>query len=194
MASLLDPGLSWADVDWLRGFWKGPLLLKGILHPAEAGEAVARGVDGIIVSNHGGRQLDGALASIDALGEIASEVGSRLTILTDSGYRTGTDIAKALVLGASSVQVGRATLYAAAVAGEDGVFRCLEILRNELDVAMALLGARNPHRIGSDRIRGSHAPDMRRPQTHPTRDLHDPAPGSTTDASPASPVVHARTR
>ena len=167
MGKLLNPTVTWDDLARLRERWRGKLVVKGLIDVNDAIQAAKLGMDGIIVSNHGGRQLDGALASIDALGEIASEVGSRLTILTDSGYRTGTDIAKALVLGASAVQVGRATLYAAAVAGEAGVFRCLEILRNELDVAMALLGARNPHRIGSDRIRGSHAPDMRRPADAP---------------------------
>ena len=167
MGKLLNPTVTWDDLARLRERWRGKLVVKGLIDVNDAIQAAKLGMDGIIVSNHGGRQLDGALASIDALGEIASEVGSRLTILTDSGYRTGTDIAKALVLGASAVQVGRATLYAAAVAGEAGVFRGLEILRNELDVAMALLGARNPHHIGSDRIRGSHAPDMRRPADAP---------------------------
>ena len=143
MAGLLDPGLSWADVDWLRKIWSGPLLLKGILHPGEAAEAVARGVDGIIVSNHGGRQLDGAAASLDALPAIVVAVDGRIPVLVDGGIRRGADVVKALALGARCCLIARPQLWGLAVAGEDGVRHVLEIYRKEIDRVMALMGARS---------------------------------------------------
>lgn len=141
MASLLDPGLSWQDVDWLRGLWKGPLLLKGILSPIEAARAVEHGVDGIIVSNHGGRQLDGAIASLDALPAIVETVAGRIPILVDGGIRRGADVVKALALGAQCCLIGRPQLFGLAVAGEAGVAHVLDIYRREIDRAMGLLGA-----------------------------------------------------
>ena len=133
-------------------------MVKGLIDPLDARQAARLGADGVVVSNHGGRQLDGAAAAIDLLPEIVAEVGSALTVLVDSGFRTGTDVAKAMALGASAVQVGRATLYAAAAAGEAGVLRALEILQAELDTAMALVGARCPRAISADRLRRAPAP------------------------------------
>jgi isopentenyl diphosphate isomerase/L-lactate dehydrogenase-like FMN-dependent dehydrogenase len=118
----------------------GPLLLKSLLHPGEAREAIDRGADGIIVSNHGGRQLDGAVASIRALPGIVEAVGGRAPVLVDGGFRRGVDVVKALALGARAVMIGRPHLWGVACAGEDGVFWVLELLRREIDRALALGG------------------------------------------------------
>ncbi len=152
MTSLLDPGLCWDDVDWLRGVWKGPLILKGILHPQEAARAVDHGVDGIIVSNHGGRQLDGAIASLDALPAIVAAVEGRIPVLLDGGVRRGSDVVKALTLGARACLIGRPHLWGLSVAGETGVAHVLGLLRAELDRCLGLMGARaiadlGPHHV-----------------------------------------------
>ena len=141
MARLLDPAMSWADVDALRAVWKGPLILKGILHPLEAREAVARGVDGLVVSNHGGRQLDGAAASIEALPAVLAAVDARIPVLLDGGIRRGMDVVKALCLGATACLIGRPQLWGLAVGGEAGVGHVLALLRQEIDLAMGLMGA-----------------------------------------------------
>jgi isopentenyl diphosphate isomerase/L-lactate dehydrogenase-like FMN-dependent dehydrogenase len=152
MAGLLDPSLSWRDVDWLRGLWKGPLLLKGVLHPLEAVEAVARGVDGLIVSNHGGRQLDGAPATLDAVPAIVAEVDRKIPVLLDGGVRRGADVVKALALGASACLIARPHLWGLAVAGEEGVAQVLEILRKEIDRAMGLMGASRLAELGAESL------------------------------------------
>jgi 4-hydroxymandelate oxidase len=140
-----DPGLhsavTWRDVDWLRSVVKSKLLLKGVLHPADAELGVRAGVDGIIVSNHGGRNLDTIIPTIEALPEIAGQVGGRVPVLADGGIRRGTDALKALARGANAVLIGRPYVYALAVAGADGVARCLSLLIEELRLAMALVGA-----------------------------------------------------
>jgi isopentenyl diphosphate isomerase/L-lactate dehydrogenase-like FMN-dependent dehydrogenase len=151
-AAMLDPASSWRDVEWLRGLWKGPLLLKGVLHPKEASEAVARGVDGVIVSNHGGRQLDGASASFDALPGIAQAVSGRIPILIDGGIRRGGDVVKALALGAAACLIARPHLFGLAVAGEAGVARVLDILRREIDRTMGLLGVSRTSELGPDYV------------------------------------------
>jgi isopentenyl diphosphate isomerase/L-lactate dehydrogenase-like FMN-dependent dehydrogenase len=140
MNEQLDPDVSWSDVERLRSQWRGPLLLKGLLHPGEAREAISRGADGIIVSNHGGRQLDGAVASIRALPGIVEAVGGKAPVLVDGGFRRGVDVVKALALGARAVLIGRPHLWGVACAGEDGVFWALELFRRELDRALALGG------------------------------------------------------
>lgn len=150
LAGLLDQSLSWQEVDWLRGLWKGPLLLKGILHPREAAEALARGVDGLIVSNHGGRQLDGVPPSFDALPGVVAAVEGRIPVLIDGGIRRGTDVLKALARGASLCVIGRPHLFGLAVAGEAGVARVLDILRREIDRAMGLLGVNRIAELGPD--------------------------------------------
>jgi L-lactate dehydrogenase (cytochrome) len=150
MGSLLDPGLSWRDVDWLRGLWKGPLLLKGVLHPAEASEAARRGIDAVIVSNHGGRQLDGAVATLDALPRIVDAVNGAIPLLLDGGVRRGADVVKALALGATACLIARPQLWGLAVAGEAGVAHALEILRREIDRAMGLMGAARIGDLGAD--------------------------------------------
>jgi L-lactate dehydrogenase (cytochrome)/(S)-mandelate dehydrogenase len=140
MGSLLDPGASWKDVEWLRRLWDRPLLLKGVLHPDEARRAIALGIDGIIVSNHGGRQLDAAPASVEALPWIADAVAGRVPVLMDGGVRRGSDVLKALALGARACLIGRPQLWGAAVAGEAGVAWVLELLRSEIDRVMAMCG------------------------------------------------------
>ena len=150
MPSLLDPSMSWKDVEELRAIWKRPLLLKGILHPEEARRAGASGVDGIIVSNHGGRQLDGTPASIDVLPGVVAAVEGRIPVLIDGGIRRGSDIVKAVALGAAACLIGRPTLWGLAVSGEEGVRRVLDIYRIELDRVMALLGAARLSDLGPD--------------------------------------------
>jgi (S)-mandelate dehydrogenase len=140
MRSRLSPALDWDLIRWFRDEWQAPLMVKGLADPRQAKIALAAGIDAVVISNHGGRQLDGAVATIDILPEFVAEVGGRLPILIDSGFRTGTDVVKALALGATAVQVGRAAAYAVAAAGEAGVAQALAILRSEIDTAMALCG------------------------------------------------------
>jgi 4-hydroxymandelate oxidase len=128
-------------VDWLRSVVKGKLLLKGVLHPADAELAVRAGVDGIMVSNHGGRNLDTIIPTIEALPEIVEQVGGRVPVFVDGGIRRGTDALKGLARGANAVLIGRPYVYALAVAGAEGVARCLSLLIEELRLAMALVGA-----------------------------------------------------
>ncbi len=149
-ATILDPAMSWRDVDWLRGIWKGPLLLKGVLHPKEASAATEHGVDGVIVSNHGGRQLDGALASFDALPGVVAAVDGRITVLIDGGVRRGADVVKALASGASLCLIARPHLFGLAVAGQEGVARVLDIFRREIDRSMGLLGVPRIAELGPD--------------------------------------------
>lgn len=139
-AEQFDPRLSWDDVEWLRRAWGGKLIIKGILDPEDARIAAQSGVDAIIVSNHGGRQLDGALSSIAALPSIMDAVGDRIEVHLDSGIRSGQDVLKALALGAKGTYIGRAFLYGLGAMGEAGVTACLNIIRKELDTTMALCG------------------------------------------------------
>jgi isopentenyl diphosphate isomerase/L-lactate dehydrogenase-like FMN-dependent dehydrogenase len=150
MASLLDPSMSWKDVDELRKIWTRPLILKGVLHPEEARLAVEHGVDALIVSNHGGRQLDGAAASLDALPEIVKAIGGRVPVLIDGGVRRGSDVVKALALGATACLVGRPQLWGLAVAGEAGVAHMLAIYRQEIDRVMGLCGVGSIAGINQD--------------------------------------------
>ncbi|MBW6494611.1 MAG: alpha-hydroxy-acid oxidizing protein [Burkholderiaceae bacterium] len=142
-ASQLDPTLDWDDVKRLRDNWGGKIVLKGIMDPADAEIAAGLGVDGIIVSNHGGRQLDGAPSSIEALKPIVDAVGGRVEVHMDGGIRSGQDVLKAIALGAKGVYIGRPYLYGLGALGEAGVTKCLEIIRKELDVSMALCGKRD---------------------------------------------------
>ena len=147
MSQLLDPSMHWGDIDDLRKLWTGPLILKGILHPDEAKMAVTRGVDALIVSNHGGRQLDGAAAGLDALPAIIDAVGGRIPVLVDGGIRRGTDVMKALAMGAKACLIGRPQLWGVAVAGEAGVARVLEIFAQEIERAMGLCGVTRTDQI-----------------------------------------------
>ena len=138
--SQFDQSVSWKDIDWVRSIWKGPLALKGVLNPEDARRALQHGVDGLIVSNHGGRQLDGVPSSIAALPVVVDAVEGKLDVILDGGVRRGTDILKALALGARACMIGRPFLYGLAAAGGAGVAKALEILRTEVDVSLALLG------------------------------------------------------
>ena len=140
MSTLLDPSMSWADVDMVRKLWTGPLILKGVLNATEARMARQHGVDGIVVSNHGGRQLDGAVASLDILPDIVDAVAGDMPVLLDGGVRRGGDVVKALASGATACLIGRPQLWGLAVAGEAGVAHVLDIYRREIDRVMALCG------------------------------------------------------
>ncbi|WP_298200741.1 FMN-dependent L-lactate dehydrogenase LldD [Novosphingobium sp.] len=140
MRDNFDPSIHWRDLDFIRAEWKGPLIIKGILDPEDARQAAELGADGIVVSNHGGRQLDGVLSSARALPPIADAVGDRLTVLADGGVRSGLDVARLIALGAKGVLLGRAWAWALAAGGEAGVTRMLDIIAAELRIAMALTG------------------------------------------------------
>lgn len=135
-----DPSIGWRDLEWIREAWDGPLIIKGILDPEDARDAVRLGADGLVVSNHGGRQLDGAVSTIRALPTVADAVGDRLTILADSGIRSGFDVLRMLASGAQGVMLGRAWVYALAAAGQRGVEQLLDMMEAELRTAMALSG------------------------------------------------------
>jgi L-lactate dehydrogenase (cytochrome) len=148
-AQQFDATLTWKDVEWVRRLWKGKLIIKGILDAADAVLAARCGADAVIVSNHGGRQLDGAPSSIDALPRIAEALGNEIELHMDGGIRSGQDVMKALACGASAVYIGRAFLYGLGARGEQGVTRCLEIIRSELDLTMALCGITDVRKIDS---------------------------------------------
>jgi len=139
-ARLLNPQVAWEDIEWLRSLWRGPLLIKGINHPEDAARAVSAGADGVIVSNHGGRQLDGSAATLDQLPHVIERVAGSVPVLVDGGIRRGTHIVKALSLGAKACLIGRPYLYGLAAGGEQGVAAVLECYRSELDRALALAG------------------------------------------------------
>lgn len=143
-----DRSVTWADIDWVRQIWAGKIIVKGVLDPDDAREAVKAGADGLVVSNHGGRQLDGVKSSIAALPRIADAVGGDLEILMDGGVRSGLDVLKALALGAKACLLGRAWAYALGADGERGVADMLEIIRAELTVAMVLTGCRTAREAG----------------------------------------------
>jgi len=147
-----DPSISWKDLEWIRAFWKGPMLIKGILDADDARDAVRFGADGIVVSNHGGRQLDGVLSSARALPAIADAVKGQITLLADSGIRNGLDVVRMIALGADAVLLGRAWVYALAAAGGAGVKHLLGLIEQEMRVAMTLTGARTIAEISGDSL------------------------------------------
>ncbi|CAI8742016.1 L-lactate dehydrogenase [Pseudomonas sp. IT-P12] len=140
LANNFDPSISWSDLQWIRDFWQGPMIIKGILDPQDARDAVSFGADGIVVSNHGGRQLDGVLSTTKALPPIMQAVGDDLTVLVDSGIRSGLDVVRMLALGAKGVLLGRSMAYALAADGQRGVENMLDIFAREMRVAMTLTG------------------------------------------------------
>ena len=152
VASLFDQTLSWKDVEWLCGLTKLPVLLKGIVHPDDARQAADTGAAGVIVSNHGGRQLDTAPATIEALPGIVEAVDGRVEVLIDGGIRRGTDVVKALAYGAKAVAVGRPVLWGLAAEGQRGAEKVLEILRFEVDLAMGLCGCAGVGEITRDLV------------------------------------------
>ncbi len=150
LAKNFDPSISWKDLEWVREFWDGPMIIKGILDPEDAKDAVRFGADGIVVSNHGGRQLDGVLSSARALPAIVDAVKGDVKILADSGVRTGLDVVRMIALGADSVMIGRSFAYALAAGGQAGVENLLDLFQKEMRVAMTLTGANNIKDITSD--------------------------------------------
>jgi 4-hydroxymandelate oxidase len=153
---VLSPEISWRHIGWLRGVSDLPIVLKGVLHPADAREAVAAGVDGLLVSNHGGRQLDTTPATADQLPRLAEVVDGRIPLLVDGGIRRGTDVVKALALGADAVALGRPALWGLAAGGEAGVSRVLDLLRTELVNALTLCGCDSPRAVTPDLVEGRH--------------------------------------
>jgi L-lactate dehydrogenase (cytochrome) len=151
-AEQFDPKLSWDDIQWIKDEWGGKLILKGILDPQDALKAAQSGADAIIVSNHGGRQLDGARSSIAALAEIVDLVGDKIEVHMDGGVRSGQDVLKALSLGAKGVYLGRPFLYGLGAMGQAGVSKAIDIIRTELDVTMALCGERDVNNLGRHNI------------------------------------------
>jgi (S)-mandelate dehydrogenase len=150
---LFAPSITWDDIAWLRRHWPRKLIVKGVLSVPDAQRAADLGCDGIVLTNHGGRQLDSCVAPIQVLPEIVAAVGQRMTIIVDSGFRRGTDIVKALALGANAVMLGRATLYGLAAAGEPGVKLALGILQNEIDRVLGQLGVRSVSELGPQVLR-----------------------------------------
>jgi len=147
-----DPSIAWHDLEWIRESWKGKLVIKGVLDPDDARDARRLGADGIIVSNHGGRQLDGAIPTARALPGVVDAVGSDLTILADSGIRSGLDVVRMLALGAKGVLLGRAYIYALAAGGQRGVSHLLELFAADMKVTMTLIGAKSPADITRDAL------------------------------------------
>jgi L-lactate dehydrogenase (cytochrome) len=152
LGSNFDPSISWKDLQWIRDFWDGPMIIKGILDPEDARDAVTFGANGIVVSNHGGRQLDGVLSSARALPAIADAVKGQLAILADSGVRNGLDIVRMIALGADSVLLGRPFIYALAAAGGAGVSHLLDLIEKEMRVAMVLTGAKTVSDISAESL------------------------------------------
>lgn len=147
-----DPTISWKDLEWIREFWDGPMIIKGILDPEDARDAVRFGADGIVVSNHGGRQLDGVPSTARALPAIADAVKGDLKILADSGVRNGLDVVRMIAMGADTALIGRAFIYALSTAGESGVSHLLELFEKEMKVAMTLTGARTIADLSSESL------------------------------------------
>jgi L-lactate dehydrogenase (cytochrome) len=147
VASQFDPALSWKDIDWIRSIWPGKLIIKGILDVEDAELAVKAGAEALVVSNHGGRQLDGAPSSIEMLPEIVDTVGEQIEVLFDGGIRSGQDVMRALALGAKSCMIGRAYIYGLGAGGEAGVAKAIDIIRNELSTTMALCGVNSIEEI-----------------------------------------------
>jgi isopentenyl diphosphate isomerase/L-lactate dehydrogenase-like FMN-dependent dehydrogenase len=153
VSSLFDPSVTWDDIARIRDLWQGPMVIKGVLHPDDADKAAALGADAVIVSNHGGRQLDHVPAPIVVLPEIVAAVGGRAQVILDGGVRRGTDILKALALGASSCSIGRAFLWGLCAGGREGVAKAIAILRDELDNAMTLLGTARIEDVSASHVR-----------------------------------------
>jgi lactate 2-monooxygenase len=153
MSMFGDPAKTWDDLVWPREQWDGPIALKGVLHPDDARKAADAGMNGVIVSNHGGRQIDGEISALDALPEVVAAVGDRMDVLLDSGVRTGSDVIKALALGARAVLIGRPYVYGLGLGGEDGVRHVLRSLLAELDLSMALSGITRPDELDPSVLR-----------------------------------------
>jgi isopentenyl diphosphate isomerase/L-lactate dehydrogenase-like FMN-dependent dehydrogenase len=165
-SSMRTDSLSWDDLRALRKLWPHKLMVKGILHPQDAIKAVECGADGVIVSNHGGRNLETAISPMECLADVADAVGKRAAVLIDSGFRRGTDVVKALALGAHAVQIGRSTLYGVAAGGEEGARRAISIFRSEIDRVLAQLGCNGVDEVSPEHL---HAPDFPLRASDPAR-------------------------
>lgn len=148
-----DPGMTWDDLEWLRSLWDGPMVVKGITNERDAAEAVARGIDAVWVSNHGGRQLDGLPATIDVLPAVVDAVDGKAEVYMDGGIRRGSDIAKALARGARICMIGRPYIYGLAAKGQAGVTKVIELLKEQLDNTLALLGCASVEALDQDWLR-----------------------------------------
>lgn len=188
VAANFDPSVTWRDLDWVRAAWPGRIVLKGVLDPDDAAQALNCGVDGLVVSNHGGRQLDGAPSAISALPRVADRVQGRAPILMDSGVRSGLDILRALALGAQGVMLGRAWAYALGADGGRGVSSMLEILKRELHVAMALSGQTDVNAVTAEVLAPGPATD------DPTQPSPIGRPGPAGDAETARAGAAGRTK
>jgi L-lactate dehydrogenase (cytochrome) len=166
VARNFDSSVTWKDVEWVRGQWQGPLVVKGVLDPEDAREAANSGADGVVVSNHGGRQLDGVSSTARALPVVAEAIGGRMPVLVDGGVRSGLDVVRMLALGADFVLLGRAWAYALAASGEAGVAHVLKLIEAEMRVAMALTGSRRvdelTREVVADQLFRDHPPDGRK--------------------------------
>jgi (S)-mandelate dehydrogenase len=176
IAKELDPSLNWADIRWLRDLWPGKLIVKGILSVEDAVLAAEYGADGIVLSNHGGRQLDSAISAMEILPEVATAVGGRLTVMLDGGFRRGSDIVKARALGADAVLLGRTTAYGLAAGGEAGVAHAIDLLKAEVDRVVGLLGCSDLSKLDASYLRWPGH-------------LTPPAPRSDTGRAPLAPVT-----
>ncbi len=165
-ASQFDTSLNWKDIEWIRSIWPGKLILKGILDVEDAEEAAKTGAQAMVVSNHGGRQLDGAPSSIEVLPEIVDAVGSQIEIMFDGGIRSGQDVMRALALGAKSCMIGRAYAYGLGAGGEAGVAKAIEIIGKELNTTMGLCGVNTIAEI-DDHVLASEATNDRYPSSSP---------------------------
>ncbi len=152
IGSNFDPSIGWSDLEWIRESWKGKLIIKGLLDPEDARDARRLGADGIVVSNHGGRQLDGAIPTAHALPDVVDAVGDDLTVLVDSGIRSGLDVVRMLALGAKGVLLGRAYIYALATGGERAVSHLLDLFAADMKVTMTLIGAKSPSEISPEKL------------------------------------------
>jgi (S)-mandelate dehydrogenase len=161
MSRQMDMSLTWSDIDWVRRHWNGPVIVKGILDAADAREALKHGADGIVVSNHGGRQLESAPSALERLPEIVAATGSQLQVFIDGGVRRGSDIAKALALGARAVLLGRAPLYGLAARGPEGVAEVLSILRGEFETTLRLLGVTAARKLDATSLCEDHRERLR---------------------------------
>jgi (S)-mandelate dehydrogenase len=168
IAKELDPSLNWADIRWLRDLWPGKLIVKGVMCVEDAVTAAKSGADGIVLSNHGGRQLDGAISSMEILPEVAAAVGSQLTVMLDGGFRRGSDIVKARALGADAVLLGRATTYGLAAGGEAGVAHAINLLKTEVDRVVGLLGCSDLSQLDTSYIRWPGHPGISGNSPHPS--------------------------
>jgi (S)-mandelate dehydrogenase len=186
IAKELDPSLNWADIRWLRDLWPGKLIVKGVMCVEDAVTAAKSGADGIVLSNHGGRQLDGAMSSMEILPEVAAAVGSQLTVMLDGGFRRGSDIVKTRALGADAVLLGRATTYGLAAGGEAGVAHAINLLKIEVDRVVGLLGCSDLSQLDTSYIRwpghsgisgnSPHPSETRRVTLTPVRQLSAGSP------------------